>query len=72
MRPIPQSKELPVPKPLENPAFSDDNSNSDEDHGQQEWDNVECDPTFEASSSSEPSLLIQGDLNDLFCDLNLS
>jgi len=53
--------------------FSNDNSDSDEDHGQQEWDNVDCDPTSEASSSSsEPSLLTQEYLNDLVRDLNLS
>ena len=54
-------------------TFSDDNSNSDENHGQQEVENIDCDPTFEAScSSSEPHLLSQGDLNDLVRDLNLS
>ena len=53
-------------------SFSDDNSDSD-DHGQQEWDNVDCDLTFEASSSSsEPSLLTHRDLNDLVHHLNLS
>ena len=51
MRPISHSEEFPVPKPLENLTFSVDNSDSD-DHGQQEWDNVDCDPTSEASSSS--------------------
>jgi hypothetical protein len=56
MRPIPDSEELPVPQPPENLTFSDEDS--DEDHRQQEWDNVYCDPTSEASSySSEPSLL---------------
>jgi hypothetical protein len=55
-----------------NLTFSD-NSNSDEDHGQQEGDNIDCDPTLEAScSSSEPHLLTQGDLSDLVRDLNLS
>jgi len=72
MRPISQSEELPVPKPLENLTFSDNNSDSD-DHGQQEWANGDCDPTFEASSSSyESSLLTQGDLNGLVHDLNMS
>jgi len=54
-------------------SFSDDNSGSDEAHGQQEGDNVDCDPTFEASCpSSEPKLLTQGNLNDPVRDLNLS
>ena len=52
-----------IPKSSENLTFSDDNSDSDEDRVEQEGDNVDCDPTFEASSSSsEPHLLTQGDL----------
>ena len=44
-----------------------------EDYIQQEEANVDCIPAFEESCSSpEPHLLIQGDLNDLVCDLNLS
>ena len=73
IRPVPHSEELSVPKPPETLTFSDVKSNSDEDHGEQERDNVGCDLTFEAScSSSEPHLLRQGDLNDLVRDLNLS
>jgi len=54
--PVPHSEELPVPKPPENLTFSDDNSDSD-DHGQQEGENVECDPTYQASYSlSKPHL----------------
>jgi hypothetical protein len=49
---VPYSEELPVPKRLENLTFGDDGSDSDEDHGQQEGDNIDCDPTFEASCSS--------------------
>jgi hypothetical protein len=50
-----------------------DNSDSDEDHRQQDGDKVDCDLTFEAScSKSEPHLLTQGELNDLAYDLNLS
>jgi hypothetical protein len=49
-----------APKPMEYLALSKDNYDSDNDHGQQEGDNVDCDPTFEASSfSSEPHLLTQ-------------
>jgi hypothetical protein len=40
---------LPMPKSPANLTFSDENSNSDEDHGQQEGDSIDCDPTFEAS-----------------------
>jgi hypothetical protein len=62
-----------VPKFPVNLTFSDDNSNSHEDHGQQEGDNVDCNPTFKASCFlSEPCLLTQGDLSDLVRDLNLS
>jgi len=56
IRPVPHSEELPVPKPPENLTFSDDKSDSD-DHGQQEGDNVDRNPTFQASySSSKPHL----------------
>jgi hypothetical protein len=54
MKHVPHSKQPPVTKPPENLTFSDDSSDSKEDHRQQQ-DNVECDLTFEAScSSSEP------------------
>jgi hypothetical protein len=73
LKPVPHSKELPVPKPPENLSFSDVNSDSDENHGEQRGGNVGCDLTFAAScSSSEPHLLRQGDLNDLVSDLNLT
>lgn len=71
MKPVPYSEELPVPQPLKNVAFSDNTSNCDEDHGQQEGDNADCDPTFEARCSSEPHLLTQGDLNDTVRQFNL-
>jgi len=72
MRPFLYSEELPVPQPPENVAFSDNTSDSDEDHGRQEGGNVHCDPTFEAiCSTSEPHLLTQGDLNDLVREFNL-
>jgi hypothetical protein len=73
MKHIPHSEELPVPKPPENLSFTDDNSNSDEDHRQWEGDSDDYDPTFEASSSSyEPHLLIQGNVDNFIRDLNLS
>ena len=72
LRPVPHSKELPVPKPPEILIFNGDNSVSDKYHEQQEGDSVDCNLTFEASfSSSEPHLLRQRNLNDV-CDLNLS
>ena len=48
---VPHSEELPVPKPPENLTFGGDRSDSDEDHGRQEADNVNCDLTFERSHS---------------------
>jgi len=70
---VPHTVYLPAPKPPEYLTFSDNNSDSGEDHGEQEGGNAECDPTFEAScSSSDHHLLTQGHLNDLLCDLNLS
>jgi hypothetical protein len=72
MRPVPYSEKLPVPNPLENMTFSDDNSDANEDQRQQEGNNVDCELIFEPScSSSEPHLLIQGNLNDIHV-LNLS
>jgi hypothetical protein len=58
MRSVRHSEELPVPKPPENRTVRDDNSDSDQNHGQQEGGNADCDPTFAASCSSyEPHLL---------------
>jgi len=57
MRPVSQSEQLPLPKSLENLTFSDDNSNSDEDHRQQEGENAECKPMFQASCSSNTTRL---------------
>ena len=55
VRPVPHSEDLLVPKPL---IFNNDNSGYDECRGQQEGDNVDFDPTSEAScSTSEPHLL---------------
>jgi hypothetical protein len=49
-----------------------DSESSDEDLGQSNK-NVDCDLTFAgASSSNEPHLLTQGDLNGIVRDLNLS
>jgi hypothetical protein len=48
---VAHSEELPVPKPPENLTFDDNRSISDEDHGQQEGDNVDCNPKFKASCS---------------------
>jgi hypothetical protein len=60
-------------KSLENLTFSDENSDSGENDGQLEGDNVDFDPTLEANcSSSEPHLLTQGYLNELHYDFNLS
>jgi len=37
---------------MENLTFGDDTSDSDDDHGWQEGNNVDCDPTFETSRPS--------------------
>ena len=71
MRPVPHTAELPVPKRPANMMLSDSES-SDEDVGLAN-NNMDCDPTFAgASSSNEPHLLTQGDLNDILHDFNLS
>jgi len=61
---------LPEPKPPTNITLIDSES-SDDDVGQAN-NNMDYDPTFAgASSSNEPHLLSQGDLNDIVRDLNL-
>jgi hypothetical protein len=70
-RPVPQSEEFLVLKPPKNLTFSDNNSDSDEDHVQQR-DNADCNPTFEASCSlSETHLLTQGGLKGIVVNWNL-
>lgn len=65
MRLAPHRGELPVPNPPENLTFSNYNSDYDQNHGQQERDNVDSNPIFEASCpTSEPHLLTPGDLNN--------
>jgi len=60
MRPVPHTEQMLAPKPMEYLALSNNNYDSDKDHVQQEGDNVDCNPTFEASSfPSEPHLLTQ-------------
>jgi hypothetical protein len=61
------------PEFLYHPHLSlSDSESSDEDVGQAN-NSMDCDPTFAgACSSNEPYLLIQGDLNDIACNLNLS
>lgn len=66
MRPVPHSEEYLVPK---FPDFVILSGNSDFDSAHTE--DERSDPTFEASSSSEPHFFTQEDLNDLTRDLNL-
>ena len=71
MRSVPQSAELPVPKPPTNMTLRESET-SDEDVGKDN-NNMDCDPTFaRACSSSEPYLLTQRDLHDIVRDFNLS
>ena len=56
MRPVPHSEELWYKSPGK--SFSNENSDCDEDHEQEEGDNVDCDPTFVASCSSSGSHLL--------------
>jgi len=53
MRPFRNSEGLFVPNTLENLNFSDDNSDSN-DHGQQQWDNVNCNPNLEVVPHPNP------------------
>lgn len=68
MRPVPHSEDLRVPQPPENVTLSDDDLDP---HQEQEDTNLH-DTNFEPTTSSfEPHLLTQGDLNNLIRD-NLS
>jgi hypothetical protein len=70
MRPVPNSVELPVPKPPTNIMLSDSESN-DEDAGQANK-NMDCVLPFAGPyNSNEPHLLTQGDLNDIVRDFIL-
>jgi hypothetical protein len=72
MRPVPHREELSVLKPPENLTLSDDNSDSDEDHGQQGGNNVDCDKIFDASCYSSEPHLFKKDFNGIVRVLNLS
>ncbi|XP_066465456.1 uncharacterized protein [Eleutherodactylus coqui] len=70
-RPVCHSEEWPVPVPPENVIVSEDEY-SDE-HAEDREGDMYTDPTFQDLwESNEPHFLIQGDLNDLIRDLNLS
>jgi hypothetical protein len=59
-RSVSHTEEFPAPNPPEYLTSGDNNSDSDEDQGQQEGDNVDCDPTLEESCSlSDHHLLTQ-------------
>ena len=70
MRPVPHSEDLPIPHPPTHLTLEDES----EHVAATEIPNEERDdPTFETSTSScEPHLLTQGELNDLVRDLKLS
>ena len=64
-RPIPHSVEFPVPT-------CPDTLENEELVSSENDDLLACDPPYEPSTSKEPHLLTQGDLNDLVRDLKLS
>jgi len=70
MRPVPHSEDLTIPHPAAHLTLEDES----EHVAATEIPNEERDdPTFETSTSScEPHLLTQGELNDLVRDLKLS
>jgi hypothetical protein len=62
------SQDLPVPKPPEKWTIDDDNDDDEPVPMEQDVG----DPDFQPSTSNEPHLISQGELNDLVRDLNLS
>lgn len=73
MRPIPHDESLPVPKSPEIWTLEDEEEHAEVDETLQiEADASAEDPDFEPSTSSNPHLISQAELNDLIRDLALS
>jgi hypothetical protein len=68
VRPVLHSQDLPFPKPPEKWTIDDDSSDDEPIPMEQDI----TDPDFQPSTSNEPHLISQGELNDLVRDLNLS
>ncbi|XP_023310563.1 matrix metalloproteinase-24-like [Anoplophora glabripennis] len=64
-RPILHSAELPVPKPPNQAERQDSVPSPEFVHSQHDEVSQESDPSYEPSTSKEPHLLTQSDLNDL-------
>ena len=70
MRPVPHSEDLPIPHP---PAHLTVEDQSEYEAATEVPNEQQNDDAFETSTSScEPHLLTQGELNDLVRDLKLS
>ena len=70
MRPIPHSEDLPIPHPATHLTVDDE---SEHEAATEVPNEQQDDATVETSTSScEPHLLTQGELNDLVRDLKLS
>jgi len=70
MRPVPHSEDLPIPQPPSHLTVEDELEHEAATEVPKE---EQDDATFETSTSScEPHLLTQGELNDLVRDLELS
>ena len=70
MRPVPHSEDLPIPHRPTHLTLEDESGHEAATEVPNEEQN---DATFETSTSScEPHLLTQGELNDLVLDLELS
>jgi hypothetical protein len=68
VRPVLHSQDLPVPKPPEKWTIDDDNNEDEPVHMEQDINY----PDFQPSTSNEPHIISQGELNDSARDLNLS
>lgn len=73
MRPVPHDESLPVPNPPEFWTLEDEDEHAETDEMLQIVDDSATeDPEFEPSTSSNPHLISQAELNDLVRDLDLS
>ena len=70
MRPVPHSEDMPIPHPPTHLTVEDQ---SEQEAATEVPNEQQDDATFETSTSScEPHLLTQGELNDLVQNLKLS
>jgi hypothetical protein len=72
LRPVPHDDSLPVPKPPESWTLDEEDEKETGDDEEPTQMEAAADPDFVPSTSSDPHLISQAELNDLVRDLGLS